>query len=309
MSVVAVDQVNNTVEANVSSSLSSFNGGFGESQQNQNLGRNCTALKYNVFSPHNSETINFFADGPCRSAALSTSHITIQFTECTCPVGFQPLSNNKSSTRCECICDSRLSPFITLCDYATSSVFRVSTNSWITYINDTDLPGYVKCRYCPFDYCKHSQDNVSINFNLPNGADAHCSYNRTGVLYGSCRGKSSLSLASSRCLPCHSYWPAVFVVILLAAILAGILLVTALLALNMTVSVGLINVFIFYANIVSAGSAVFFPSSKPSFPSVFVAWLNLDIGIDVCFIDGLDAYIKTWLQLAFPAYIISLLSW
>ena len=96
------------------------------------------------------------------------------------------------------------------------------------------------------------------------------------------------------------------VVIIVAAILAGILLVTALLVLNMTVSVGLINVFIFYANIVSAGSAVFFPSSEPSFPSVFVAWLNLEIGIDVCFIDGLDAYIKTWLQLAFPVYIISL---
>ena len=39
---------------------------------------------------------------------------------------------------------------------------------------------------------------------------------------------------------------------------------------------------------------------------MFVAWLNLDIGIDVCFFDGLDAYTKTWLQLAFPVYIISL---
>ena len=66
-------------------------------------------------------------------------------------------------------------------------------------------------------------------------------------------------------------------VILLAAIVAGILLVTALLALNMTVAVGLINGFIY-----------------------------LDIGIDVCFFDGLDAYSKIWLQLAFPIYIISL---
>ena len=74
----------------------------------------------------------------------------------------------------------------------------------------------------------------------------------------------------------------------------------------MTVAVGLINGFIFYANIVAANNAVFFPSSEPSFPTVFVAWLNLDIGIDVCFFDGLDAYTKTWLQLAFPVYIISL---
>ena len=68
------------------------------------------------------------------------------------------------------------------------------------------------------------------------------------------------------------------------------MLVTALLALNITVAVGLINGFIFYANIVSANSAVFFPSSEPSFPSVFVAWLNLDLGIDVCFMNGLDTY-------------------
>ena len=81
---------------------------------------------------------------------------------------------------------------------------------------------------------------------------------------------------------------------------------TALLALNMTVAVGSINGFIFYANIVAANSAVFFPSSEPSFPTVFVAWLNLDIGIDVCFFDGFNAYSKTWLQLAFPAYIIIL---
>ena len=92
----------------------------------------------------------------------------------------------------------------------------------------------------------------------------------------------------------------------MTAILAGILIVIVLLALNITVSVGLINGFIFYANIVSAGGTVFFPSSEPSCPSVFVAWLNLDIGIDVCFIDGLDAYIKIWLQITFTVYIITL---
>lgn len=92
----------------------------------------------------------------------------------------------------------------------------------------------------------------------------------------------------------------------MCAIIAGILLVTALLALNMTVAVGLISTIIFYANIVEPNSAIFFPSSEPSFPSVFIAWLNLSVGVDVCFFDGLDSYTKTWLQLAFPVYIISL---
>ena len=37
--------------------------------------------------------------------------------------------------------------------------------------------------------------------------------------------------------------------------------------------------------------------------SVFIAWLNLDFGIETCFFDGMDAYSKTWLQFVFPVYI------
>ena len=304
VSLVAVDQVNRSVDANIISSLSLHDGGFREGQQTQSVERNCTKITFNVFSPHGSETINLFADGPCESSTPSIQHLYIQFTDCTCPVGFKPSTNNE--TRCECNCDPDLSPYITNCNSTTGSLVRVNTNSWITYVNDTDPPGYVIHPNCPFDYCQPPTENVSINLNLPNGADAQCAYNHSGIICGACQEQLSLSLGSSRCLPCHSHWPAVLVVIVVAAIIAGILLVTALLALNMTVAVGLINGFIFYANIVATNSAVFFPSSEPSFPTVFVAWLNLDIGVDVCFFDGLDAYTKTWLQLAFPVYIISL---
>ena len=96
-------------------------------------------------------------------------------------------------------------------------------------------------------------------------------------------------------------------IVLLASIIAGILLVTTLLVLNMTVAVGVINGLIFHANIIAAISSVVFPSTKPSFSNVFVAWLNLNKGFDVCFLDRLDTHTKTWLQLAFPAYIILLL--
>ena len=302
VSLVAVDQVNHSVEANIISSLA-HGGGFSEGQQTQSVGRNCKDLTFNVFSQRDYESINLYADGPCGSSKPSIRKLDIQFLKCTCPIGFQ---SNSESTTCVCTCDSELSPYITNCNIETSSIIRENTNSWITYINRTDPPGYVIHPNCPFDYCQPQTDKVSINLNLPNGADAQCAFNRTGTLCGACQEHLSLSLGSSRCLPCPSHWPAVFVVILLAAIIAGILLVTALLALNMTVAVGLINAFIFYANIMSANSAVFFPSSEPSFPTVFVAWLNLDLGIDVCFFDGFDTYIKTWLQLAFPVYIISL---
>ena len=306
VSLVAVDQVNHTVEAEIVSSLSSSAGGFGEGQQTQMVKRRCTDVLFNVFSPFMSETINIYADGPCGSALLSTNHLTIHFMDCTCPVGFEPRSNNHSATKCECMCDSELSPYITRCDPRTSLLFRENTRSWIAYANETISPGFVIHPSCPFDYCYPPGINVTIDFNLATGEDAQCANGRRGVLCGACDDDLSLSLGSSRCLPCPSHWPAVFVVILVAAIIAGITLVTALMALNITVAVGLINGFIFYADIVSASGYVFFPSSEPSFPTVFVAWLNLDFGIDVCFFDGLDAYAKAWLHLAFTIYIVSL---
>ena len=40
-----------------------------------------------------------------------------------------------------------------------------------------------------------------------------------------------------------------------------------------------------------------------SFLSKFIAWLNLDQGIETCLYHGLDDYTVTWLQFLFPLYI------
>ena len=61
---------------------------------------------------------------------------------------------------------------------------------------------------------------------------------------------------------------------------------------------------IFYVNIVAANQVKFFPSR--SIITVFVSWLNLELGIDTYFFDRMDFYWKTWIQLAFPAYILLL---
>ena len=76
--------------------------------------------------------------------------------------------------------------------------------------------------------------------------------------------------------------------------------------LNLTVAVGTLNVLIFYTNIVASNFSIFFPFSSPNFITVFISWLNLDIGIDTCFFRGMDAYWKVWIDLLFPAYLISL---
>ena len=57
------------------------------------------------------------------------------------------------------------------------------------------------------------------------------------------------------------------------------------------------------ANIVGANQSAFYPSGNIHFLRVFISWLNLDLGIETCFFDGMDAYVKTWLQFVFPIYI------
>ena len=77
--------------------------------------------------------------------------------------------------------------------------------------------------------------------------------------------------------------------------------------LNLTVAIGKMNGLIFYANIIDSSKNIFYiPSCKVY--SILISWLNLDIGFDVCFYKGLNVYWKTWLQLVFPIYVISLVT-
>ena len=62
------------------------------------------------------------------------------------------------------------------------------------------------------------------------------------------------------------------------------------------------NGFILYANTVQANQAIFFPSNDTNTLTVFIAWLNLDLGIETCIYDGMDEYTKTWLREFHPPY-------
>ena len=91
-------------------------------------------------------------------------------------------------------------------------------------------------------------------------------------------------------------------------IFTGFALVFFIKVLDLTVAKGTINGLIFYANIVWANKSILFPIAETLHPLqqilyTFIAWLNLDLGIETCFIDGLNAYWKTWLQCVFPIYV------
>ena len=61
---------------------------------------------------------------------------------------------------------------------------------------------------------------------------------------------------------------------------------------------------IFYANVIQANRSIFFPSTEHTDVFiVFIAWINLDLGIETCFYNGMTTYVFTWLQFLFPFYV------
>ena len=302
ISLVTVDQINHTLgDTIIYSSLHYAESGLGDGQVIQTVKNYCTPLNFTIHSQHDNETLIFYAEGPCRNASKSLSMIKVKFINCTCPIGFQVKVSEKAN--CVCECDSRLLQLcITGCNAGNQTVLRKGI-CWISLLNDSHYHReYLTYSYCPSDYCN---SNPQINLNTINGSDVQCANHRSGILCGLCKPDHSLSLGSSRCIPCSGTWPVNFAIILFAALVSGIALVAIIMILNLTVAIGTLNGLIFYANIIDSSKSVFYiPSCKVY--SVLISWLNLDIGFDVCFYKGLDTYWKTWLQLVFPIYVISL---
>ena len=299
VSVVAVDQVSRPVNATIQSSLTHSESGLAEGQLSREIRDKCTDLSFSITSTHDREELSLYAsDGPCKDADSSKLTYSIQFLPCECPVGFQ--LSETSQSNCTCDCHRSISRYVTCDIHRESFVRRYASNVWISYDNSS---GYLVYLNCPYDYCK-PLNSTSVNLNQQNGADAQCAFNRSSLLCGSCEPGLSLSLGSSLCLSCPIHWPALLTSITIAAILAGIALVTLLLTLNMTVAVGTLNGLLLYVNILSANRSILLPFQEQNYITVLISWLNLELGIDTCYFEGMDTYSKTWIQLVFPFYIM-----
>ena len=107
-------------------------------------------------------------------------------------------------------------------------------------------------------------------------------------------------LGTSQCWSCPNNYR---LALLTPFAVMGVALVFFLLVCKLTVATGTLSGLVFYANIVGVNHAIFLPVESTDAFSIFIAWLNLDFGIETCFYKGMDAYSKTWLQFVFPLYI------
>ena len=254
-------------------------------QKWQDVGKQCTQLKYTIHSPNQEETMLLTVNNqyvPYQNQSQFTINILLK----NCSLGF--IFDSKLNT---CACHHLLVQQKIQCNTSSHTIHR-SSNLWITAKSHSEILIH---HHCPFDYC--IPYDLSLNLSTP---DSQCANNRLGTLCGKCQPGLSQVFGTSNCKKCSNTW----LLLLLIFGLAGVALVVCLMVLNFTVSTGTINGLIFYANIVRANNAIFFPGqSANTFLSWFIAWLNLDLGVETCFYDGLNAYVKIWLQFAFPLYI------
>ena len=224
------------------------------------------------------------------SLQLDGSLLTINVNVLSCPLG---LELDMSLGVCAC-CD-KINSIKGKCNVSWMPYpIKRSGNNWLSY---NEKYGCIITHInCPFDYCYTS----IVSLNLSN-SDFQCALNRSGVLCGQCQSGLSLMLGSNKCSVCTNSYLA----LLAAFIFAGLCLCIFLLTLNLTVSIGAVNGLLFYANMIKLNKSVLFPNKQVPFLSQFIAWINLDLGIETCFFNGLDGYWKTWLQYAFSLSIIT----
>ena len=258
-------------------------GELGGQQDIQELGNTCGNLTYSVRTSQESILLYLLV-----TAVSNPQPATLYVSFLPCPLGF-----NLSGEPPECACAPQLRKPGVRCDINKQLIHRPAS-LWIgNYSNKV-----VVHTNCPFDYCRPEDNEISLY-----KQDEQCAFNRSGVLCGACQSGLSLVLGSSRCKPCSN----IYILLLIIFALVGFVLIIILLKCNLTVSTGTLNGLIFYANIVRINHAIFFPAQTANafthFLSIFIAWLNLDLGIEVCFFKSLDAYIRTWMQFVFPVYI------
>ena len=219
---------------------------------------------------------------------------SIRLRKLPCPIGFNLTDNI-------CNCTSFLANKSITCDIDSVSFTKPGDSLEVSWLgtSNTDDSIMLFSSLCPFDYCK------ATNPVRRDMLDEQCNFNRSGVMCGSCTENQSVIFGESECRLCNND----NISLLVAFAILGVVLVAFHFLLDITVTSGTITGLIFYANVVSMDSTLFFPPNVTNAPYgkflyIFISWMNLDFGFDFCFFNGMQAYHKTWLQFVFTAYVM-----
>ncbi len=225
-----------------------------------------------------------------------TEPATLQIKIIQCPWGFYLNIYTKR-------CDGVLQGLVHSCDCDFISLHIVcnNTDKWIGYKHVSD--GNNKSRSIGYANCHKDFCNQNYALSDPADLNSRCAVGRTGVGCGKCQTNYSAVLGTFACKMCsNSYlW------LILIYFGTGPLLIGALIKLDIHIGNGALHGILFYTNFIHASSEFFYPKHhNKQFTRILIAWLNLDLGIEVCFFRGMTSYTKLWLEIGYVAYLICL---
>ena len=223
--------------------------------------------------------------GPRTYVRSQSAQVTVSLKPC--PIGFFKNENHS------CKCNPAFYAVDRVCDIDKQEI-SMDYHIWIGCLKISSLQSCEfafshGCGYCTIDYT--GPRTVSV-FHL----DDQCLPGRTGVLCGACKPGLNRMLEQFRvpadCMNCSNTNLAFLIPLVL---FSGIILVIF----HMTVTEGAINGLIFYSSVAYAQPR-FFRTNQPAFiPWIFVSWLNLDLGFEICAYNGMTGYQYIWLSFGY----------
>ena len=287
ISVIGLDRLGRVIPVILTSHVSNSNSHsvLGLSGYWLTTGQNNTNAPVTVYGKTGQQGINvtlYIAD------TLAQAQITINLLNCT--LGFVYSESSGS-----CVCDYRLRYTQVYCSESNKDL-SVPNDVWV----GPGPGGELVVENCLQDFCQIGPKVIKPpNFD----PQCHIGFNRTGLLCGTCKEGYSIGFGGNECYQCGNgslAWIFFFA-------LAGIGIVLVISFVRLTVSDGYLNGIILYANIISLYIHLFTAGSSVNQVFVVIAWLNLDLGINTCFYNGMDSLARAGLQFAFPLYLYALM--
>ena len=220
----------------------------------------------------------------------------IQTRTSKCPKAYSLV---KSDSQIQCECYKFLYHMKVKCLLDVQQ-FTLPKNYWISTEEgnkDNSNTKVLLSADCPKIYCITTKGGKQVSLDEP---DKQCTHGRSGVLCGQCpKGKSVVGY-SFACKTCTNWG----VLLLVPFLIAGPLLIALICCLNLTISVGSINGFLLYINIIGIHRDTLTISTGDSTQGMrLIGAIPVD---GICIYDGMDEFASTLLSYLFPMYLLTL---
>ena len=251
---------------------------------------NCTLITYNILNANDKSTHGLFTIATPGNPPTWFADVEVD----SCPKAFMIMDG-------VCTCNHFITNTIddVHCNITTTSITR-PIGSWFGDISVRNTTGLGHATICPQGNCKATVNSVDVT-----ELSSLCVYSKTGVLCGQCQVNLSVVFGMTDCKRCSDIW----LLTLIGYGISGVVIVTVLLTLHLTIAAGPLAGIILTCNIITVSTIDYLQGNEFFLYAmrVFVSLMNLNLGFPLCLYDGMTPSIKTGLQFIYPTYLWILL--